>query len=72
MVSNASGFYLRAIASPINSAQFRTIPRNSKTVACNSAQLRAIPRNGIPIGNPKSEFSHEVVDSGSSRSIFEE
>jgi len=32
-VSNASGFYLRAIASPKNSTQFRTIARNSRTVA---------------------------------------
>ena len=50
-VSNASGFYLRATASPVNSLQvltisrnfvkFRTIARNSRTVARNSAQLRA-------------------------------
>ena len=39
-VSNASGFYRRAIASPVNSAYFRAIQE----------QFGAIPRNGIPIG----------------------
>ena len=40
-VSNASGFYLRAITSPVNSSQFRTIAHNSGTVARKSAQLHA-------------------------------
>ena len=38
-VSNASGFHLRVIESPVNSAQFRAIQE----------QLRAITRNEIPI-----------------------
>ena len=38
LVSNARGFYLRAIASPVNSSQFRAIVRNAR----NSTQLRAI------------------------------
>ena len=37
-ISNVNGFYLRAIASPVNSSQFRAIARNSKTVARNSTQ----------------------------------
>ena len=40
-VSNASGFNLCVIASPVNSSQFRTISHNSRTVERNSAQLRA-------------------------------
>ena len=55
MVSNTSGYYLRAIASaviPRNTAQFYTISRNSSTIQLNSAQFPAIPRNGIPIGDP--------------------
>ena len=39
-VSNASEFYLRAIAGPVISAQFRTNPRNTRTLTHNSAQLR--------------------------------
>ena len=55
MVSNTSGYYLRAIASaviPRNTAQFYTISRNSSTIQLNSAQFPAIPRNGILIGDP--------------------
>ena len=44
-VSNASGFYLRAIASPVNSSQFRAVPHSC-------AQSRAIAHSGITIGNP--------------------
>ena len=42
--SNASGFYLRVILSPVNFSQFRAIAsfaHNSRTVVHNSAQLRA-------------------------------
>ena len=52
-VSNTSGFYLHTTVGPVISTQFRTIPCNTRTVACNSAQFRAIPANGIPIENPK-------------------
>ena len=43
-VSNARGFYLRKIGGtiPHNSAQFRTIPRNTRTVVRNSVQSGAI------------------------------
>ena len=50
-VSNASGFYLRASASPVNSSQFRAILRNSAQLRAIREQLRAIPRKGIATGN---------------------
>ena len=63
-VSDASGFNLCVIASPVNSSQFRTISHNSRTVERNSAQFRAIACNGIPIGNP--------ICKGMYRSFWEE
>ena len=44
------GFYLRAIASPVNSARFRAIQK----------QLSAIPHNGVPIGNSANRASKFV------------
>ena len=59
-------FYLRAVASPVNSLQIWAIPRNCAKlknscsqfhkVARNSAKYRAIARNGIAIGNPSFKF----------------
>ena len=44
-VSDASGFYLRAIASPVNSLKLSAILE----------QMRAVARNEIAIGNPRYE-----------------
>jgi len=55
-VSNTSGFYLRTLSSPRNSAQFRAIQEH----------LRAIPRKGIPIGNDTlhiKKFTYILVNS---------
>ena len=46
-VSNANGFYLRSIVSPVNSAQFSAIRE----------QMRTIPRNGIPNGNRSNVYN---------------
>ena len=43
-VSNASGFYLRAIAGPVISKQFRAIPYYS---AQYQEKLRKIPHSGV-------------------------
>ena len=51
-VSNASEFYLRAIASPINCTLLRIIALNSTQLRAIREQLRAI--RAIAIGNPKS------------------
>ena len=49
-VSNTSGFYLRAIASSLNSSQFRTIACNSAKLRATREQLRVISCNGISFG----------------------
>ena len=46
-VSDASGFYLRAIASPVNSLKLSAILE----------QMRAVARNEIAIGNPRYEVT---------------
>ena len=51
-VSNASEFYLRAIASPVNSYKLRGIPRNFaqfRAIPTIWEQLRAIPRNSTQL-----------------------
>ena len=52
---------LRALETPQNIAQFRTIARNLKTVARNSAHLHAIARNGIAIGNQKPKIAIPIL-----------
>ena len=52
-VSNKSGFYLRAIVSPLimrNSAQFSAIPGNSlnfNAIPLNSSQFNVFQRNSL-------------------------
>ena len=56
-VSNAGEVYLRAIASPVNSSQFRAIREQLRVISNSWAQFRAIARNGIAIGNPNQRAS---------------
>jgi len=64
-VSHTSGFSLQAIVSPVNSAQYLTMPCNSRTVACSSPQWQKVPCNGILIGDPRvkksSGHNHFIV-----------
>ena len=52
---------LRALETPQNTAQFRTIACNLKTVARNSARLHAIARNGIAIGNHNPKIAIPIL-----------
>ena len=58
-VSNASGFYLRAI---VISSKFRTILRNTRTVAHNSAQFRATEFRLETLVEGKYRASHIILD----------
>ena len=53
-VSNAIGFYLRAIASPVNSAHFCTFRAIRE-------KLGASPRSWIPIGDPISYIMYGSI-----------
>ena len=58
-VSNASGFFLRAIASPVNSLQFRAIPHNCAQFENTCAQFRKVARNSAPLR--ATEFRLEIL-----------
>ena len=76
--SNLSGLYLRAIASPSNSAQFLAIPQNFLQFriipwnSYNSSQFRTIPRNFtqfLEIPHNSSQFCRIPRNSAQFRSI---